>query len=328
MYEEAFFHLIGQLQKDTGLTDLALAGGCAANSVANGKVRRRTRLPSRLCAVCRRRCRRRDRRGFRGVARRRRRPALRHGPCLLGPGLRAMTTSTSCSTARGRSSRKAGCSNETQLTMKRNFAAARRRPLPKGRSSAGSRAGWNGARERSGNRSIVCDPRRADMKDILNAKIKRRESFRPFAPSVLEDAVADWFEEDDAVPFMMQVFQIREEKRRAQIPAVTHVDGSGRLQTVYRQHQPALLSPDRGVPRSDRRADGAQHIVQRERAGRLRPRGGARLLPADQHGRSGAGKSNPGARDRSRPRGNGGSNAWRHVALIHFSNQIRDPEMQ
>jgi carbamoyltransferase len=88
-----------------------------------------------------------------------------------------------------------------------------------------------------GNRSIVCDPRRADIKAVLNAKIKRRESFRPFAPSVLAEAVAEWFEEDDAVPFMMQVFQIREEKR-AQIPAVTHVDGSGRLQTVYRHTNP------------------------------------------------------------------------------------------
>jgi carbamoyltransferase len=88
-----------------------------------------------------------------------------------------------------------------------------------------------------GNRSIVCDPRRADMKAILNAKIKRRESFRPFAPSVLEDAVIDWFEEDDAVPFMMQVFQIREDKR-AKIPAVTHVDGSGRLQTVSAKTNP------------------------------------------------------------------------------------------
>jgi carbamoyltransferase len=88
-----------------------------------------------------------------------------------------------------------------------------------------------------GNRSIVGDPRRADMKDILNAKIKRRESFRPFAPSVLQEAVSEWFEEDDAVPFMMQVFQVREEKR-ALIPAVTHVDGSGRLQTVARSANP------------------------------------------------------------------------------------------
>ena len=88
-----------------------------------------------------------------------------------------------------------------------------------------------------GNRSILCDPRRGDMKAILNAKIKRRESFRPFAPSVLAEAIGNWFEEDDAVPFMMQVFQIREEKR-VQIPAVTHVDGSGRLQTVYRDTNP------------------------------------------------------------------------------------------
>jgi carbamoyltransferase len=75
------------------------------------------------------------------------------------------------------------------------------------------------------------------MKDILNAKIKRRESFRPFAPSVLEEAVAEWFEEDDDVPFMMQVFQIRDDKRQL-IPAVTHVDGSGRLQTVHRRTNP------------------------------------------------------------------------------------------
>ena len=88
-----------------------------------------------------------------------------------------------------------------------------------------------------GSRSIVCDPRRADMKEILNAKIKRRESFRPFAPSILHEREAEWFEHDAPVPYMSKVFQIREEKR-SQIPAVTHVDGSGRLQTVDRDTNP------------------------------------------------------------------------------------------
>jgi carbamoyltransferase len=75
------------------------------------------------------------------------------------------------------------------------------------------------------------------MKNILNLKIKRRESFRPFAPSILRERVAEWFEVNDEAPFMMRVFPIREE-RRAQIPAVTHVDGSGRLQTVHRHTNP------------------------------------------------------------------------------------------
>lgn len=88
-----------------------------------------------------------------------------------------------------------------------------------------------------GNRSILGDPRRADMKDILNLKIKRRESFRPFAPSILREEVNEWFEQEDDVPFMMEVFQVRQDKR-TQIPATTHVDGSGRLQTVHRETNP------------------------------------------------------------------------------------------
>jgi carbamoyltransferase len=72
------------------------------------------------------------------------------------------------------------------------------------------------------------------MKDILNLKIKRRESFRPFAPSVLRERVNEWFEIEDDVPFMMQVYSIRPECR-LRIPAVTHVDGSGRLQTVEKE---------------------------------------------------------------------------------------------
>ena len=88
-----------------------------------------------------------------------------------------------------------------------------------------------------GSRSILGDPRREDMKDILNLKIKRRESFRPFAPSILRERVSDWFEEEDDVPFMMQVFQIQKKKHK-EIPAVTHVDGSGRLQTVSASTNP------------------------------------------------------------------------------------------
>ncbi|MDO8875816.1 MAG: carbamoyltransferase C-terminal domain-containing protein [Pseudolabrys sp.] len=84
-----------------------------------------------------------------------------------------------------------------------------------------------------GNRSILADPRRADMKAVLNDKIKRRESFRPFAPSILREEVPNWFEQDGDVPFMSQVFQIRLEKQAA-VAAVSHVDGSGRLQTVAR----------------------------------------------------------------------------------------------
>ena len=82
-----------------------------------------------------------------------------------------------------------------------------------------------------GNRSIVVDPRRADMKDILNARIKKREPFRPFAPSVLEERVGDYFEQTHPSPTMLMVYQVKQDKR-AVIPAVTHVDGSGRLQTV------------------------------------------------------------------------------------------------
>jgi carbamoyltransferase len=84
-----------------------------------------------------------------------------------------------------------------------------------------------------GNRSIVVDPRRAEMKDVLNDRIKKREPFRPFAPSILEERVGEYFEQTYPAPTMLMVYQIRE-ARRHEIPAVTHVDGSGRLQTVSR----------------------------------------------------------------------------------------------
>lgn len=88
-----------------------------------------------------------------------------------------------------------------------------------------------------GHRSIIADPRRTDAKEILNEKIKRRESFRPFAPSILKEYVSEYFEIIDDVPFMEKVFKIKKEKHH-QIPAVTHVDGTGRLQTVDKSYEP------------------------------------------------------------------------------------------
>jgi carbamoyltransferase len=235
MYEEAFFHLIGTLQKRYGLTDLALAGGCAMNSVANGKVRRMTpfqRVYVQSAAG--------DAGGAIGAAFElwhqlggARSFVMDHaywGPQFSARDIEALMA------ARQPEIEAAGCgvdnvADEAELCRRAAVAIAEGKVVGwfQGRMEWGPRA--------LGNRSIVCDPRRADMKAILNAKIKRRESFRPFAPSVLEQAVTDWFEEDDDVPFMMQVFQIREDKRPL-IPAVTHVDGSGRLQTVYRRTNP------------------------------------------------------------------------------------------
>jgi carbamoyltransferase len=88
-----------------------------------------------------------------------------------------------------------------------------------------------------GNRSLLADPRRADMRDIINLRIKFREKFRPFAPSILEEHVAEWFEVGELAPYMEKVFPIRPEKRSV-IPAVTHVDGSGRLQSVSKKTNP------------------------------------------------------------------------------------------
>ncbi len=104
-----------------------------------------------------------------------------------------------------------------------------------------------------GNRSIVADPRRPDMKEILNRRIKHREIFRPFAPSILAEATGEWFEKSHPSPFMTLAYAVRPEKR-SQIPAPTHVDGTGRLQTVMRDANPryyALISAFRdltGVP--------------------------------------------------------------------------------
>ena len=108
--------------------------------------------------------------------------------------------------------------------------------------ASGKIVGWfQGAAEWGpralGNRSILADPRRAEMKDILNRRIKHRETFRPFAPSIIEEAVGEFFEKSHPSPFMTFAYPVRPEKR-ALIPAPTHVDGTARLQTVSRSANP------------------------------------------------------------------------------------------
>ena len=235
MYEEAFFHLLNTLHAKHGIDQLAIAGGCGMNSVANGKVTLRTPFKEIYVQSAAG-----DAGGAIGAAYAvwhelggARGPEMDHafwGPEASNDEVetllqqRAADITTQACTVKK-------FSDESQLCEKvaANVAAGQVIGWFQGRMEWGPRA--------LGNRSIVCDPRRADMKDILNLKIKRRESFRPFAPSILRESVKDWFELDGEVPFMMQVYQIRE-NQRSKIPAVCHVDGSGRLQTVYEKTNP------------------------------------------------------------------------------------------
>jgi carbamoyltransferase len=234
VYEEAFFHLLNTLQRRYGHSAVALAGGCAYNSVANGKIRDRTAFKH-----CYLQSAAGDAGGAIGAAyavwHRTGSRAAEMTHAFWGPSFTAaefgalLSDRHAALEAEGCGVRHIVDENELVATTARAIADGLVIGWFQGRMEWGPRA--------LGNRSILGDPRRADMKNILNAKIKRRESFRPFAPSVLREAVADWFERDDDVPFMLQVFPIRPE-RRAQIPAVTHVDGTGRLQTVDRAGNP------------------------------------------------------------------------------------------
>ena len=236
MYEEAFFNLLNRLYERHKVDRLVLAGGCAMNSVANGKVYRNT--PFRRFYV---QSAAGDAGGAIGAAfvvwhqfsHDKRSFVMDHafwGPQFSHEHMSGILRDSKddllekeCTVVE--------IGDDTALCARTAGAIAEGKVIGwfQGRMEWGPRA--------LGNRSILGDPRRADMKDILNLKIKRRESFRPFAPSILREAVPEWFEADDDVPFMMQVYQIREGKR-ALIPAVTHVDGSGRLQTVNRETNP------------------------------------------------------------------------------------------
>ena len=241
IYEEAFFALLNQLHARYGCDNLTLSGGCAMNSVANGKVMRMTPFKHLYIQSAAG-----DAGGAIGAALVAHQEAARnqesgtknrfhmahayYGPQFSHEEYKALLHDESDRLT------EIGC-QVMEFHDSTNLCRATAQAI-----SEGKVIGWFQGRlewgpRALGNRSILGDPRRANMKDILNEKIKRRESFRPFAPSVLREDTLAWFEEEADVPFMMQVFQVRQEKRGL-IPATTHADGSGRLQTVQRDTNP------------------------------------------------------------------------------------------
>lgn len=223
--EEVAFHILNNLHERTGLTDLGLAGGVAYNSVMNGKILLNT--PFKRVYV---------------------QPAAGDSGTALGVCYQIYNGILKCGRGEVMEGAYTGgpefSDEEIRGDLDMNGLAYERYTddeVTKRAAqdiAAGLVVGWFQGRmefgpRALGNRSILADPRRAEMKDILNDRIKKREPFRPFAPSILEERVGDYFEQTHPAPTMLMVYQIRKE-RRSEIPAVTHVDGSGRLQTVSR----------------------------------------------------------------------------------------------
>ena len=227
-FEEVFFHLLKELHQKVPLDNLVMAGGCALNSVANGKLFAET--PFRKTYI---------------------QPAAGDEGLAIGAALHTYHSVL-------KQPRKSVLKNSylgpefsdeaIEVELKRVGLAYRkfqREPFLEEVANLvadGNVVGWFQGRmewgpRALGNRSIVAHPGRPDMKDILNARIKHREWFRPFAPSILAEYQSEYFEHDHPSPFMLHVYKIRPEKRK-DLCAVNHVDDTGRLQTVTREENP------------------------------------------------------------------------------------------
>jgi carbamoyltransferase len=246
VFEEAAFHVLRGAHARIPSDALCLAGGCAMNSVANGKIRQHT--PFKHVFI---------------------QPAAGDNGTALGAALEAWHAS-------GRRSIGARMEHSYWGTEYDADAIAQviraSQVVDQGRCTLntigderalcdataahladGLIVGWFqgrmewGARA-LGNRSILADPRRRDMRDIINQKIKFRERFRPFAPSILAESIDEYFVDAVHDPFMIQVYPVRPDKRDV-IPAVTHVDGSGRLQSVSQSSNPRYWSLIRAFER-------------------------------------------------------------------------------
>lgn len=240
VFEDAAFHVLNAAHRRTRSPRLCLAGGCAMNSVANGKIRERTPFQdvyiqpaagdngTALGAAFH---------TWHGLSGKPRQFVMAHS--YWGPEFDDASVAAAID-ARAADVRSRQCARTTVADAgalcriaAAHLADGRILGWFQGRMEWGARA--------LGNRSILADPRRADMRDTINTKIKFREKFRPFAPSTLVEAVDDYFVDAVADPFMIQVVPVRPD-RRSVIPAVTHVDGSGRLHTVDRAVNPLYWS--------------------------------------------------------------------------------------
>lgn len=230
--EETIYHILKGLHKRTGLTKVCIAGGVAQNSVANGKLTRNTPFTEIYIPSAGH-----DAGISMGAAQYVNHHVLDHA--RVAP-IYSAYTGARFSNDEIEAILKAKNIKYTKYSDDELYDKVTDRLINagvigwfSGRAEFGPRA--------LGARSILADPRRNDAKDLLNAKIKRRESFRPFAPSILKEYVHEYFEVDDIVPFMEKVFPIKKEKQ-ASIPAVTHVDGTGRLQSVDKEVSPKYHS--------------------------------------------------------------------------------------
>lgn len=227
--ENVIFHVLNHLQKRTGLKNICIAGGVAQNSVANGKVLQVTDFEKIYIPSA----------GYDagtaigstlwqyhqnlGMERKYFIRDAYFGAQYTDEEIEQVLKDANINYKRCKSDDEA---IELTAQLLANGAVI---GWFQGRTEFGPRA--------LGNRSVLVHPGRPDAKDLINSKIKRRESFRPFAPSILRDYVNEYFEQDDDAFFMEKVFLIKPEKRGG-LPAVTHVDGSGRLQTVHKDVSP------------------------------------------------------------------------------------------
>lgn len=227
--EEIYFHVLHYLYELTESPNLCLAGGVAFNCVANGKIQSHTKFKNVYIQPAA---------GDAGtalgaaayvsyvIAKKQRHFVMNHA--LWGTGASDSEIEQALQHAKVEYQKL----NEEDLLEKTAEALTQTKVVGwyQGPMEFGPRA--------LGNRSILADPRVANIRDVLNAKIKRREMFRPFAPAVMEEKAREYFEMDcDQSPFMLKVFPVREEKKKI-IPAVTHVDGSARVQTISEKNQP------------------------------------------------------------------------------------------